>query len=243
MFGHEGAGTIKAIGSQVKNKDLKVGDFVLLSINYCEECRFCTSGQPANCTQGTRLHLHGLRPDGSTAAKLKGTDQTVRSHFFGQSSFAKTMFVQETCVVKCPYPPEEAGILASMGCGYQTGGCNDLQVRRARSDAFAGAGTVMNVLRPAPDSSLVVFGLGTVGLTAVMAAKYLGVKQIIAIDIQPSKFAVAKEVGATETVNSRDVPDIVKHIKELTGGAGADFAIDCVGRPAVIEAALNCTGM
>ena len=101
----------------------------------------------------------------------------------------------------------------------------------------------MNVLKPKPESSVVVFGLGTVGLTAVMAAKYLGVKQIIAIDIQASKFSVAKEVGATETVNSREVPNIVDHIKQHTGGAGADFAIDCTGVPSVIEAMLTCIGM
>lgn len=128
VFGHEGAGTIKAIGSNVRNKDLKVGDFVLLSMNYCEKCKFCTSGHPADCVDGTRLHLRGVRDDESTAGKLSGTDQSVRSHFFGQSSFAKVSFVHETCVVKHPYAPEDAAMFAAMGCGYQTGmkrGSND----------------------------------------------------------------------------------------------------------------------
>lgn len=120
VFGHEGAGTIKAIGSAVKNKDLRVGDFVLLSINYCEQCKFCKDKHPANCTEGTRLHLFGTRADGTTAGRLKdGKD--VRAHFFGQSSFMKTSFVHETSVVKCSVPPEEAAIYAAMGCGYQTG--------------------------------------------------------------------------------------------------------------------------
>lgn len=101
----------------------------------------------------------------------------------------------------------------------------------------------MNVLKPTPSDSIVVFGLGTVGLTAVMGAKYLGVKQIIAVDIQPSKFTVAKEVGATHTVNSKDVPDIAAHIKELTNGAGANFAVDCSGVPVVIENMINCLAM
>ena len=101
----------------------------------------------------------------------------------------------------------------------------------------------MNVLKPTPEDSIVVFGLGTVGLTAVMGAKYLGVKKIIAVDIQPSKFIVAKEVGATHTVNSREVKDIVEHIKELTGGAGANFAVDCTGVPVVIEKMLLCLAM
>lgn len=101
----------------------------------------------------------------------------------------------------------------------------------------------MNVLKPTPEDSVVVFGLGTVGLTAVMGAKYMGVKKIIAIDIQPSKFPVAKEVGATHIINSKEVSDIVAHIKELTGGAGANFAVDCTGVPDVIEKMLNCLAM
>ncbi|KAK5166092.1 uncharacterized protein LTR77_008353 [Saxophila tyrrhenica] len=226
VFGHEGAGTIRAIGPKVKNTSLAVGDFVLLSINYCETCRFCRTGHPANCTEGTRLHLHGTRPDGSTAARLKDSGESVRCHFFGQSSFAKTTFVQETCVVKHPYPGGEAGMFAPMGCGYQTG-----------------AGTVMNVLKPEPESSIVVFGLGTVGLTALMAAKYMKVKQIIAVDIQASKLPLAQELGATDLVNVREVPDVVAEIKRLTNNIGADYAIDCTGVPAVIEQALNCTGM
>lgn len=74
-----------------------------------------------SCIEGTRLHLFGVRPDGSTAAKLKKNGESVRAHFFGQSSFLKTACVQETCVVKYPYPPEDAAICAAMGCGYQTG--------------------------------------------------------------------------------------------------------------------------
>lgn len=101
----------------------------------------------------------------------------------------------------------------------------------------------MNVLKPTPEDSVVVFGLGTVGLTAVMGAKYLGVKKIIAVDIQPSKFPVAKEVGATHTINSKEVSDMAAHIKELTNGLGANFAVDATGVPAVIENMINCLAM
>lgn len=107
----------------------------------------------------------------------------------------------------------------------------------------AGAGTIMNILTPHADSCVVVFGLGTVGLTAIMGAKYMNVRQIIGIDIQPSKLPLAKEVGATHVVNSKDVPDIVAHIKELTNGLGADYAVDATGVPKVIEDMLNCLGM
>ncbi|SMR61889.1 unnamed protein product [Zymoseptoria tritici ST99CH_1E4] len=228
IFGHEGAGTVRAIGSKVKNKDLTIGDTVLLSINYCEECKFCKADHPADCIEGSRLHLFGVRRDGSTAAKLKGSDTSVRFHFFGQSSFAKMSFVDETSIVKLPagIPPEDVPFLSAMGCGYQTG-----------------AGTVMNILRPEPESSIVVFGLGTVGLTAIMAAKYMQVQQIIAVDIFDHKMPLALEVGATQAINSRNVDDIVAHIKELTGGKGADYTVDCTGVPAVIENMLNILSM
>lgn len=121
VFGHEGAGWVRSIGASVKDKTLQVGDFVLLSINFCEKCKFCTRGHPADCIEGTRLHLFGVRDDGSTAATLPDSGESVRSHFFGQSSFARFSYVNETCVVKHPYPADEAAKFAAMGCGYQTG--------------------------------------------------------------------------------------------------------------------------
>lgn len=93
----------------------------------------------------------------------------------------------------------------------------------------------MNVLKPSSESSLVVFGLGTVGLTALMGAKYLKARQIIAVDIQASKFPLAKELGATDVINGRETSDVVAKIKEITGGIGADFAVDATGVPKVIE--------
>jgi Zn-dependent alcohol dehydrogenase len=102
IFGHEDTGRILAIGGKVKNKELRVRDRVLLSINYCERCKFCLDEHPADCTEGTRLHLFGVRADGTTAAKLEGMDTSLRFHFFGQSSFATTSFVHETSAVKVP---------------------------------------------------------------------------------------------------------------------------------------------
>lgn len=110
------------------------------------------------------------------------------------------------------------------------------------ADGSIGAGTVENILKPPPDSSIVIFGLGTVGLTALMAAKYMGVQQIIAVDIFDHKMPLAKELGATVCINSTKVPDIVQHIKDLTNG-GADYTVDCTGVPKVIEDMLNMLGM
>lgn len=129
--------------------------------------------------------------------------------------------VNEKCVVRCEYP-ENMAIYALIGCGFQTG-----------------AGTVLNVLKPEKDDSIVVFGLGSVGLSALMAAKYMGVGQIIAVDIVDEKLQMAKELGATDSINSREIPDVVKGIKELTNG-GATFTMDCTGRLGVIEDMVEC---
>ncbi len=93
----------------------------------------------------------------------------------------------------------------------------------------------MNVLKPSSESSIVIFGLGTVGLTALMGAKYLKAKQIIAVDIQASKFPLAMELGATDVINGRETSDVVAKIKEITGGIGADFAVQ-----KMIGKTLNC---
>lgn len=102
----------------------------------------------------------------------------------------------------------------------------------------------MNILKPTPSSSIVIFGLGTVGLTALMAAKYLQVSQIIAVDIFDHKLPLALELGATQAINSRGIPDIVEHIKSISnGGKGVDFAVDCTGNVKVIESMLNMLSM
>lgn len=130
--------------------------------------------------------------------------------------------VNEKCVVKCPNP-ESMDIYAPFGCGVQTG-----------------AGTVMNVLKPTKDQSIVIFGVGTVGIAALMAAKYIGAGQIIAVDIVESKLKLAQELGATDIINSKEKTDTVAAVKELTGGKGAHYTIDCTGLLPVIQTMVNC---
>jgi Zn-dependent alcohol dehydrogenase len=132
--------------------------------------------------------------------------------------------VRESCVVKFPGKAEDMGIFAACGCGFQTG-----------------AGTILNVLKPEKDESVVIFGMGSVGLTALMGAKYLGLNQIIVVDLIESRLNLAKELGATHVVNAKDHPEIAKHIVELTGG-GASYCIDCTGVPKVIESTIDCIG-
>lgn len=223
IFGHEGAGYIVSIGDNVKNKDLKVGDAVLLSFNTCGTCKSCTDNHPAYCHNHPAANHGAVRwSDKSTPGKLED-GRSVRSQYFGQSSFSKMSVVNEKCVVKCDYP-DKLHLYAPIGCGFQTG-----------------AGTVLNVLKPKPHESIVIFGLGGVGLAALMAATYMKVAKIIAIDILADRLVLAKELGATDAINSKETPDIVKAIKELTNG-GAMYAIDCTGVLKVIEDAIECIG-
>ena len=149
--------------------------------------------------------------------------RSVRSQYFGQSSFASMSVVNEKCVVKCPYP-EHLAVYAPLGCGFQTG-----------------AGTILNVLRPTKEQSIVICGIGGVGLTAVMAASCLGVKQIIAIDLVNERLELAQELGATHTINSKTNTKVLETIKELTAG-GANYAIDCTGVIPIIEMMIECIG-
>lgn len=223
ILGHEGAGTIKAIGSEVKNKDLKVGDHVVLSFNWCKNCNQCQDGEFAFCDSHVQINHTGVRvSDGSTPTALVD-GRRVRSQFFGQSSFAKLNAVHERCITKCPYP-EQMAVFSPLGCGFQTG-----------------AGSVLNVLKPKPRDSIVIFGLGTVGLTAVMAAKYLKVGTIVGVDLVSEKLELAKEFGATHVINGKETTDTVAALNDVTRG-GASYAIDCTGAPKVIQNAVDCLG-
>lgn len=167
-------------------------------------------------------NLMGTRSDGSTTSRRKSDGKVLKSQFFGQSSFSRLSIVREACVVKFPGEAEEMGIFAACGCGFQTG-----------------AGTILNILKPKVDESVVIFGMGSVGLTALMGAKHLNVQNITAVDLVESRLKMAKEIGATHVVNSKDVADVPKHIAGLTGG-GAVFCIDCTGVPKVIETTIEC---
>jgi aryl-alcohol dehydrogenase len=141
---------------------------------------------------------------------------------FGQSSFAEYVVVNERCAVKIPddVPLEITGPL---GCGIQTG-----------------AGAVLNRLKPRPGSSIAVFGCGSVGLSAVMAAKIAGCGMVIGVDRVASKLDAAVELGATHVINTAETPDAVMEIRKLTG-LGADCSVDATGNDLCTRMALQCT--
>ncbi|MFE1777216.1 alcohol dehydrogenase catalytic domain-containing protein, partial [Streptomyces sp. NPDC059008] len=149
VFGHEGAGVVEAVGAEVTG--VAVGDTVCLSYRSCGRCGNCGSAQSAYCEAGiAALNATGTRTDGSTPLSRDG--ERVFGNFFGQSSFASHAIAYESNCVKVPGDLDPV-LAAPLGCGVQTG-----------------AGTVLNVLQPTAGSSLVVFGAGGVGLSAVMAA-------------------------------------------------------------------------
>jgi len=212
VLGHEGAGVIEAVGPDVQ--DLKIGDHVVLTYGACGHCNPCSGGHGAYCRDFYGLNFGGGALDGSTAIQ-DPQGQPLHDHFFAQSSFATYALSRENNAIKVP---DEAPIelLGPLGCGIQTG-----------------AGAVINSLKVGAGSSFASFGAGAVGLSAVMAARVAGATTIIAIDVVPSRLQLATELGATHTINSREV-DVVAAVREITGG-GVAFALESTGRAEVLE--------
>jgi aryl-alcohol dehydrogenase len=214
VLGHEGAGTIRELGSDVDG--FRVGDRVIASFSSCGPCSACRSGHPAYCVDAFERNFGAHRADGSTT--LFDGDGAIASPFFGQSAFAEIAIVRAADVVPVPADlPIE--LLGSLGCGLQTG-----------------AGAVLNVLRLRPGDSLAVFGTGAVGLAAVMAARAIGVEAIIGVDRVPARLEIGRALGLKETIAARD--DVARAIVETTGG-GVTASIDTTGSPVVLRNAVE----
>lgn len=222
VLGHEGAGVVEAVGTAVTR--LQPGDHVVLSYDYCGQCTNCRRAQYTCCGHMRPLNFGGGRLGGGSPYS-DGEGETVSGLFFGQSSFASHALAHERNAHKVPRDaPLE--LMAALGCGVQTG-----------------AGTVLNSLKPLPGSSLAVFGAGSVGLSAVMAARLSGCTEIIAVDLNEDRLALARELGATLTLNPKHA-DVVQEILRVTGD-GVQYAVECTGVPAVVNQAvqaLRCTG-
>lgn len=213
VLGHEGAGVVEAVGSDVTG--LAPGDHVVLSFTSCGDCRNCRGGHPAYCATWLPLNLiGGRRADGSSTISRDG--EPLGGHFFGQSSFAERALVDERSLVKVdPDVPLES--IAPLGCGVQTG-----------------VGAVWNVLKPTTGSAVVVLGAGAVGLSAVMAAALTPATTIVAVDRVAERLSLAKELGATHTVNASQT-DLAEALAEITGGQGADGVVETTGNVAVLR--------
>lgn len=216
IVGHEGAGIVEAVGAKVDG--LEVGDHVVLSFDSCGDCEECRRGRPPYCETMLLRNLTGRRVDMSTGA-TDSAGEEVASRWFGQSSFAShaVATARNVVVIDREVPLE---IMGPLGCGILTG-----------------AGTVMVAFDAEPGSSLVVFGAGAVGLSAVMAAEVVGCGTIIAVDLHQHRLDLATELGATHVL-AGDADDLVMQIHGITGG-GAHYALDTTGVPEVILSALG----
>lgn len=216
VLGHEGAGVIEEVGKNVTG--LAVGDHVVLSYNSCGVCDNCGSGLPMHCRDFVGLNLAGARLDGTSPFSIGG--EPVLGHFFGQSSWATRIVATERNCVKVDDDLPLA-MLGPLGCGIQTG-----------------AGAVLNTLQPPAGSSLAIFGMGSVGLAALLGAVVAECATIIAVDIDDARLQRAIELGATAAVNFAS-SDAAEEIRQLTGGRGAEYTVDCIGFGAVVRSALE----
>jgi aryl-alcohol dehydrogenase len=203
VFGHEGAGVVAAIGKDVTS--FAVGDHVVLSFPWCGACPNCRRRMEYHCQSNFGLKMRGTRPDGSTLMSHSGSP--VYSAFFQQSSFATHAIANERFAVKVRKDaPLE--LLGPFACSGQTG-----------------AGAVLNAMQPEAGDAFAVFGVGAVGLSALMAARFAGCDPIIAVDIHAARLALARELGATHVIDHAGRTDVVAQIRTITGD-GVRFSLD-----------------
>ena len=210
VLGHEGAGIVEAVGPDVTA--VKVGDHVISCLSmFCGMCENCMSGKPQLCAK-----------DGLTARPAEGTPRlnlqgTPLNQFTGLGTYAEEMLVHENALVSIGHDvPFE--VAALIGCGVTTG-----------------VGAALNTAKVEPGSTVAVFGAGGVGISAIQGAYIAGARQIIAVDVFPSKLETALKFGATHTVDASQ-GDPVETIREMTGG-GVDYAFEAIGKRKTAEQA------
>src|ERR1700741_4176491 len=214
VYGHEGAGVVHAVGNAVSA--LAPGDHVVMSFPWCGTCANCQQHKYCYCMHGRRLKMHGRRADGSTLLSRNGAP--VYSAFFQQSSFGTYALTQERYAVKVrkDAPLEALGPLA---CSGQTG-----------------AGAVLNAMQPTTGDSFAVFGVGAVGLSALMAAKIAGCDPIVAVDVHDERLALAQALGATQVINHTGRDKVVDEVRTVAPG-GVRYALESSGVPSVFREA------
>ena len=216
VLGHEGAGVVVEVGAGVTS--VKVGDHVIpLYTPECRQCKSCLSRKTNLCTAIRGTQGKGLMPDGTSRLSYKG--QMVH-HYMGCSTFSNFTVLPEIAVAKVR-PDAPFDKICYIGCGVTTG-----------------VGAVINTAKVEPGANAVVFGLGGIGLNVVQGLKLAGADMIVGVDLNPDRQAWGERFGMTHFVNPKDVPDVVAHLVELTGG-GADYTFDCTGNVTVMRQALE----
>lgn len=215
ILGHEGSGYAEAVGSEVTH--VKAGDPVLLSFASCASCKDCEAGHPSYCQQFGPVNYGGEQKLFSEAS----------GQFFGQSSFVSLSVVNASSVVSAKglVSDEELKMYSPMGCGFQTG-----------------VGTIDVLAEAKAEDTVVILGLGGVGLSGIMAAKMNNCQNIIGVDRFDQRLELAKSLGATHVVNTSQKDfDLTKAIKDLTDGLGADIVMDTTGNMGLINSGMDST--
>ena len=221
VLGHEGGCVVVECGPGVKG--LKPGDHVIpLYIPECGECEYCHSTKTNLCQSIAATVWTGYMPDHTRRFSCRGT---ALFHYMGCSTFAEYTVVPEIALAKInPTAPLDKVCL--LGCGVTTG-----------------IGAVLNTAKVEPGSTVAVFGLGGIGLSVIQGAVMAQAGRIIAIDTNPDKFAMASALGATDTLNPKQISgNVVDAIKEMTNG-GVDYSFECIGNVEVMRQALECCHM
>ena len=218
ILGHEGGGIVEQIGEGVTS--VSVGDHVIpLYTAECGVCKFCTSGKTNLCSAVRETQGRGVMPDGTSRFYKDG--QPI-FHYMGCSTFSEYTVLPEISLAKVnkEAPLEEVCLL---GCGVTTG-----------------MGAVLNTAKVEKGDNVAVFGLGGIGLSAIIGAKMAGANKIIGIDINESKFELAKQLGATDCINPKDYDKPIQDvIVEMTDG-GVEYSFECIGNVDVMRSALEC---
>ncbi|WP_425625183.1 S-(hydroxymethyl)glutathione dehydrogenase/class III alcohol dehydrogenase [Aphanothece microscopica] len=217
ILGHEGGAIVEAVGEGVSS--VAVGDHVIpLYTPECRRCTFCLSGKTNLCQAIRATQGRGVMPDGTSRFSRDGR---MLHHYMGTSTFSEYTVLPEIAVAKISKeaPLEQVCLL---GCGVTTG-----------------IGAVLNTAKVEPGSTVAVFGLGGIGLAVVIGAVMAGASRIIGIDLNPAKFAIARQLGATECINPRDHDAPIQQVLiDLTDG-GVDYSFECIGNVDVMRAALE----
>jgi aryl-alcohol dehydrogenase len=216
VYGHEGAGVVEAVGADVSA--VKPGDHVVVSFPWCGACPNCRREMESHCLHANDLKMRGTRADGSTLMSKDGAP--VYSAFFQQSSFATHAIANERFVVKVRNDAP-LDLLGPFACSGQTG-----------------AGAVLNSMRPRAGDPIAIFGTGAVGLSGLMAAKIAGCDPIIAVDVHEHRLGLARELGATHTINHAGRTDVVQEIRKITG-TGVRFSLETSALPSVFREAVE----
>ncbi|PKG38125.1 S-(hydroxymethyl)glutathione dehydrogenase/class III alcohol dehydrogenase [Psychromonas sp. Urea-02u-13] len=218
ILGHEGGGVVEQIGEGVTS--VSVGDHVIpLYTAECGECKFCKSGKTNLCSAVRETQGKGVMPDGTTRFYKNG--QPIY-HYMGCSTFSEYTVLPEISLAKVnkEAPLEEVCLL---GCGVTTG-----------------MGAVTKTANVQKGDNIAIFGLGGIGLSAIIGAKMAGAKRIIGIDINESKYELAKKLGATDCINPKDYDKPIQDvIVEMTDG-GVEYSFECIGNVDVMRSALEC---